>query len=139
MTCTLNGAKLVKPSDKRIDDIKRILEQGDNVLKGYLNNKVLIFPVYHEAAGKHGQVYQEIFSIRKTFRTYMPYVAYANVWGLPSLTIPIGVDEQGLLISIQIMSNTGQEDLLFQVGKILEMNFRGYIRSLKIDPTISHT
>lgn len=139
LSWALIGAKLFKPSDKRIDDIKRILEQGDNVLKGYLNNKVLIFPVYHEAAGKHGQVYQEIFSIRKTFRTYMPYVAYANVWGLPSLTIPIGVDEQGLPISIQIMANTGQEDLIFQVGKIIEMKFRGYIRSLKIDPTISHT
>jgi len=139
LSWALIGAKLFQPSEKRIRDITTILDQGDNVLKDYLHNKLLIFPVYHEAAGKHGHVYQEIFSIRKTYRTYMPYVAYANVWGLPALTIPIGVDEQGLPISIQIMANTGNEDLIFQVATRIEKKFRGYVRSLMIDPTISHT
>src|SRR5690625_7865415 len=39
LSWALIGAKLFKPSDKRIDDIKRTLEQGDNVLKGYLRSE----------------------------------------------------------------------------------------------------
>ncbi|MFZ3578743.1 amidase family protein [Virgibacillus sp. DJP39] len=64
---------------------------------------------------------------------YMPYVAYANVWGLPALTIPVGKDESGMPISIQIMSSNGNEDALFRLGKILEEQFGGYQRCTQLD------
>ncbi len=113
--------------------IRNILGEGDRRLDGYLNNRLLIFPVYHTAAPKHGKVYKEIFSIRKTFLKYMPYIAYANVWGLPALTIPVGTDENDMPISIQIMSKNGNESAIIQLGKILEARFRGYIRSTLFD------
>ena len=62
----------------------------------------------------------------KTFKKYMPYIAYANVWGLPSLTIPIGENRAGLPIAIQLMSKNGNEDALFQLGERLEKVFLGY-------------
>src|SRR5699024_208285 len=99
----------------------------------YLNDRLLIFPVYHTAARPHGEVYKEIFSIRKTFKKYMPYIAYANVWGLPALTLPIGTDENNLPISIQIISINGNEDKIFQLGELLERNFRGYVRYDQIE------
>jgi len=122
------GAKLFKPSKSRMREIKRILAEGDQEIKDYLHNRLLIFPVYHNGAPDHGKVFQEIFSIRKTFLQYMPYIAYANVWGLPSLTIPVGRDENDMPIAIQLMGSTDKEDALFRLGKMLERKFSGYIR-----------
>ncbi|HEX6922798.1 MAG TPA: amidase family protein, partial [Bacillales bacterium] len=75
----------------------------------------------------------ELFSIRKTFLRYMPYIAYANVWGLPALTVPVGVDEHGMPIGVQLISKNGNEDALFKLGEILEERFRGYVRCKKYD------
>ena len=122
------GASLFKPSSKRKKEIESIVSNGDKTLDDYLNERILIFPVYHSAAPKHGVVYKEIFSIRKTFQSYLPYVAYANVWGLPSLTIPVGTDNSGMPIGVQLMCKNGDEDALFQLGELLEKEFRGYVR-----------
>ncbi len=54
----------------------------------------------------------------------MPYVAYANVWGLPSLTIPVGADEAGMPIAVQLISKNGNEDVLFKLGEIVEKEFK---------------
>ncbi|WP_449355558.1 amidase [Virgibacillus natechei] len=133
LSWALLGSKLFKPSISRVKEVEGIIDNGDDELAAYLDNRLLIFPVYHSGALHHGKVYNEIFSIRKTFLTYMPYVAYANVWGLPSLTIPVGTDENDMPVSVQIMSGNGNEDAVFQIGKILEAEFRGYVRSDKSD------
>lgn len=133
LSWALIGAKLFKPSMSRIREIETIIKQGDDELSDYLKNRVLIFPVYHTGAREHGNVFREIFSIRKTFRDYMPFVAYANVWGLPSLTIPVGIDENDMPIAVQIMSMNGNEDAIFHLGKVVEENFRGYVRCSKLD------
>lgn len=127
LSWAIMGAKMFRPSRKRIREVESIIEQGDELLKTYLKNRLLIFPVYHSGALRHGQVFKEIFSIRKTFLQYMPYAAYANVWGLPALTIPVGTDENNMPISIQIMSSTGNEDALFRLGRLIEKKFRGYV------------
>ncbi|MEC5424951.1 amidase [Virgibacillus sp. C22-A2] len=127
------GAKLFKPSKNRIREIEAIIKREEDNLAEYLVDRLLIFPVYHSGALLHGNVFKEIFSIRRTFLEYMPYVAYANVWGLPSLTIPVGTDEHKMPISIQIMSCNGNEDAIFRLGKIIEKKFRGYIRCSRLD------
>ncbi|OZU88575.1 amidase [Virgibacillus indicus] len=123
------GSKLFKPSKGRIREIEALIEEGDKKVEEYLTNRILIFPVYHSTALHHGKVFKELFSVRKTFLDYMPYVAYANVWGLPSLTIPVGADEKGLPIGIQLISCNGNENAIFQLGKLVEKKFRGYIRA----------
>lgn len=133
LTWALIGAKLFRPSAKRVREIEEILHQGDEELDRYLDKRILVFPVYHRGAPVHGGLYQEIFSIRKTFLRYMPYVAYANVWGLPSLTIPVGTDGDGMPISLQLMSRNGNEEALFQLGEIVEKQFRGYLRCDRYD------
>lgn len=127
------GSKLYRPTKKRIEEINEIIMQGDEWINEYLNNRLLILPVYHTGALKHGQVYKEIFSIKKTFLLYMPYVAYANVWGLPSLTIPVGKDENNMPIGLQIISKVGNESAIFRLGSIIEKKFRGYRRCKKMD------
>jgi len=133
LSWALIGANMFKPSLKRKKEIESFIEEGDRVLHSYLKNRLLIFPVYHQTALKHGEVYKEIFSIKKTYTEYMPYIAYANVWGLPSLTVPVGFDEDHLPIGIQIMSRNGNEHAIFRLGKVLENKFGGYIRSPHYD------
>lgn len=128
LSWALIGASLFKPSDKRLKKIREFLQHGDHILEHYLRERILVMPVYHKTAPKHGVVYREIFSIRKSFRQYLPYVAYANTWGLPSLTMPLGSDEKGLPIGIQLISSNGNEEALFQLGEWMEKNFRTYQR-----------
>lgn len=128
LSWALIGASLFKPSSKRLKEIEDIIVGGDEVINNYLQEKIIISPVYHSAASKHGRVYQEIFSIKKTFQIYLPYIAYANVWGLPALTIPVGTDHSGMPIAVQLMSKNGNEDALFQLGEKIEEQFTGYVR-----------
>ena len=95
----------------------------------HLDKRLIVMPVYHTAAPQHGIVYKEIFSIRKTFLKYMPFVAYANTWGLPVLTVPIGKDNEGMPIGLQIIGKNGNEDAIFSLGSFLEKHFDGYSES----------
>lgn len=126
----LIGASLFKPSNHRLTQIQIKITEGDALLARYLENRILVFPVYHTAAPKHGVVYNEIFSVRKTFKKYLPYIAYANVWGLPSLTVPVGKDSEGMPIALQFMSKVGNEDALFQIGAHFEDMFATYERAI---------
>ncbi|WP_405102688.1 amidase [Oceanobacillus sp. FSL H7-0719] len=127
------GAKMFKPSKRRVREIDETIMQGDEWISDYLRKRLLILPVYHTGAGMHGQVFKEIFSIRKTYLQFMPYVAYANVWGLPALTLPVGKDENDMPISIQIISTTGNESAIFRLGSIIEKKFHGYRRCRRLD------
>ncbi|HLR61053.1 MAG TPA: amidase [Lentibacillus sp.] len=133
MSWALIGAKLFKPTTGKLREITAMIKQGDKTLSDYLKNRMLILPVYHTSAPEHGNVYREIFSIRKSFLQFMPYVAYANVWGLPSLTVPVDTDDDRMPIGVQILSRNGNEDMIFQLGKILEEHFRGYVRCSQLD------
>ena len=129
LSWALIGASLFKPSAKRTDEIKGLLEKGDALLDDYLEKRLMILPVYHTGAPLHGGVYKEIFSIRKTFLQYMPYTAYANTWGLPALTVPVGNDADGMPIAFQIIGKNGNEDAIFALGSYIEKKFGGYSRA----------
>lgn len=133
LTWALIGANLFKPSPSQLVKLKEKLDQAKLEIEAYLKNRVLILPVYHRTAPPHGQVYKELFSIRKTFLKYIPYVALANTLGLPSLTLPIGTDAEGLPISLQWITACGQEKALFSLAKLAEQSFRGYVRCTAYD------
>lgn len=133
LTWALIGANLFKPSTKRVREIEAIVKRGDRILDSHFKTRILIMPVYHRTALKHGELYKEIFSIKKTYMKYLPYIAYANVWGLPSLTIPVGFDRKQLPFGIQLISKNGNEQALFAIGEKLEKRFGGFKRSTVYD------
>jgi len=90
-------------------------------------------PTYHEAAQRHGKQYSELFSIKKTFMSYIPYITYANSWGLPSLVLPAGKDQDGMPLSLQLITKVGQEDALFQFGEWFEENIKAFERCKTYD------
>ncbi|MFS8610060.1 MAG: amidase family protein, partial [Planifilum fulgidum] len=133
LTWALLGTRLFRPSAKEWMRMSEELRGGEREVAAFLRNRVLVLPVYHCAAPEHGKVYAELFSIRKTFLRYLPYVAYANTFGLPSLTVPVGTDRSGMPIGLQLITAVGQEAALFQWGRRVEAAFRGYVRCTKYD------
>ncbi|MFS0784357.1 amidase [Bacillus sp. 1P06AnD] len=128
LTWALIGAKWLQPKKEQLEEIEKTIEQGNTLVEEFFHQSLLVLPVYHSAAPKHGQVFKELFSPRRTFQTFMPFTAYANVWGLPSLTVPVGEDREGMPIAVQIISSPKNENAIFQLGELLENQFRGYVR-----------
>jgi len=133
LTWALIGAGLFKPRPHRFAALKEDIKKGREAVREYLTNRVLLMPVYHSTAPAHGELYREIFSIRKTFLKYLPYVAFPNLWGLPALVVPVGSDQNGLPIGMQLISLIGNEQALFYFGRQLEEKFRGYSRCTTYD------
>ncbi len=129
----LIGMNLFKPNEKQVEQFHVEMQQLDKECDRYMDQAVMVLPVYHSAALPHGKLYKEIFSIRKTYLKYMPYISVANVLGLPALTVPVGTDKNGLPIAVQLVSAVGNEKALFHFGRILEQNFRGYVRCTNLD------
>ena len=48
------------------------------------------------------------------------YTVLANIAGIPALSLPCGMDEQGLSIGVQLMGRAFAEPLLYRVGHALE-------------------
>lgn len=48
------------------------------------------------------------------------YTFPANLVGLPAVTVPVGVDDDGLPIGFQVMAARGREDLVLRVAAALE-------------------
>ncbi len=129
-TWAVVGASLFRPKDGRIREIELTIAEGEKVLEEYFASRLLILPVYHSPAQLHGRVYREIFSLALSYKKYMPFVAYANTWGLPVLTVPVG-ESDGMPIGIQIIGHVGNEDAIFKLGELMVERFRGYVRALK--------
>ena len=73
------------------------LEQGHRELESLLGETdVLLTPAYSSSAKKHGKIYAEIFSAKKTFRWVMPFTALGNAYALPAVVIPCGRSKNGL-------------------------------------------
>lgn len=128
MTRVLVTANMMKPSRSKLRRIEQTIANDYEKIADYLDKKLIIMPVYHIPAPPHGTVIKEVFSPFMTFKRYMPFIAYANTWGLPALIIPVAEDSSGLPIGIQIISKVGNEDAIFKLGEIIEQKFRGYKR-----------
>ena len=49
-----------------------------------------------------------------------PYTSFVNVSGLPALALPMGVDDNGLPLGVQLIAGPGREDVLVAVARRLE-------------------
>lgn len=136
LSWTLIGTAMFRPSHAKWARLIDELHEADDAMARYLKNRVLVMPVYHTASRPHGQIYAEIFSIRRTFLRVMPYVAMVNIFGLPALTVPVGRDRRGLPIAVQLVSAVGNEQALFQAGRMLEKGFGGVKRCTAHDAVI---
>ncbi|MEM7336582.1 MAG: amidase [Chloroflexota bacterium] len=55
-----------------------------------------------------------------TVTELMRFVFVGNLTGIPAITFPVGYDNQGLPIGMQLMANHWQEDILFTAARFAE-------------------
>jgi amidase len=51
---------------------------------------------------------------------YTPFTSFANVTGLPAITLPVAVTDAGLPMGVQLVGRPGGEAALLSIGAQLE-------------------
>jgi amidase len=51
---------------------------------------------------------------------YTPFTSFANVTGLPAITLPVAMTADGLPMGVQLVARPGREDVLLSIGAQLE-------------------
>lgn len=55
---------------------------------------------------------------------YTPFTSFVNVSGLPAITLPVGVTEEGLPMGVQLVGRPGGEHVLISIGAQVERRLR---------------
>lgn len=133
----LIGTMLFAPSEKQLAWARAEVERGKRELSEMLGgpggDAVLLCPVYPSPAKPHGEVYNEIFHISKSFRRVLPYMALTTVYGLPCLSLPLGRSNDGMPIGLQLAALPGKEQLLLETAMVVERELGGYERCSSYD------
>ena len=77
----------------------------------------------YDAAFKKCESWKPIIADDGTMVQYMDYVAYSyviNATGHPTITVPLGLNKQGLPMGIQIIGRYYSESELLHLAKLLE-------------------
>ncbi|MEN1967410.1 amidase [Lentibacillus sp. N15] len=120
------GSNVFRTKRGHADKLKTKQDQFIAAGNRLLDKAVMVLPVYPTPAKKHGQLDRELFSNRFSYLKLMPYTVLPNALGYPALSVPIAMSEQGLPISVQLVSKQGNENALFYFGRQLEQSFLGY-------------
>lgn len=129
------GSFLFAPSQKNWQATVHALEQGFASLHEELTGGgVILSPAWPTPAPPHGQVVSALLSPTRTYRFMLPYAVLANVYGLPSMTVPCGFSSTGMPLSLQLTTLPGQEGELFAAAMQLETVFGGCRRCRWWDP-----
>lgn len=86
--------------------------------------------------GEHGVILQPPYS-RPAPRHYTPLLTpfdtgYTGLWsvlGYPATVVPVGFDDQGLPVAIQVIARRGNDHLTVAVAAALEQEFGGWTRA----------
>lgn len=92
--------------------VRRLIKETlDQVFTEY---QVLLCPVAPTAAPRLGEC------LRDPIRNYMADVdtAFANLAGLPAISVPFGRDDRGLPIGVQLVAGAFQDGRLLQIAKV---------------------
>ncbi len=99
------------------------LQSEANVLYGRLRRKlgpngILLIPPFTSPALKHNQTLAQPFDFA--------YCGIFNALGMPATSVPMGKDQHGLPIGIQIVSSLRQDPLTIAAANVLEQATEGW-------------
>lgn len=91
----------------------------DDLVRMLGSEGILIYPTHPRTAPYHHQTLLMPFNFA--------YTAIFNALGLPSTHVPLGLDQQGLPLGVQVISNHLNDHLCLAVAVELERAFAGWI------------
>ncbi len=108
----------------RRDTLSQALE------KFFMKYDFLILPVTPGPAIKHNPNHDPIVeeNVKMPYWDYFHYPMCFNVTGHPALTIPLGLNEEGLPVAIQLVGPLFSEQRLIQFAKLIKDTHEGYVR-----------
>ncbi|XP_022908985.2 fatty-acid amide hydrolase 2-like isoform X1 [Onthophagus taurus] len=83
------------------------------------DNGVFLYPTLHTSAFQHKAT---MFNV-----TGLAYTMAFNIFGFPSTHVPLGLNEKGLPIGIQVVANPNRDAVCLSVAEELERRFGGWI------------
>ncbi|KAI1730423.1 amidase domain-containing protein [Ditylenchus destructor] len=121
LTVILNLAKRILIADRKtINFYRDKSEQLKDEIHGILGQTgVLLYPAMATTAPFHYQPNFTIFNII--------YTTLFNVLGLPAISCPMGLNDNGLPLGIQIVGGPNSEPFLIAVAKEIEKAFGGWV------------
>lgn len=79
---------------------------------------VILCPLLLTAPPKHGWIYK--------LATQIPYTTAFNALGFPAVVLPIGYNDKGLPMAVQIVARPHEDEVALAVASELERMFGGW-------------
>ncbi|MCB0554640.1 MAG: amidase [Phaeodactylibacter sp.] len=73
-----------------------------------------------KALGLRQSLKSKIDELAEKIFSYIPYTAFANMTGQPSMSVPMHWTQDGLPVGVMFTADTGREDILFRLAAQLE-------------------
>jgi aspartyl-tRNA(Asn)/glutamyl-tRNA(Gln) amidotransferase subunit A len=106
-------------SGRDVENAKGVVARTRAALReGIGDDGVLLMPTTPQAAFAHTP---------RPPVTQAAFTALANIAGLPALSIPAGLDTNGLPVAVQLVGPPGSEAALIELGRALDAHLRGYV------------
>lgn len=119
---SLATALLEKLASGRRDDVPALLREAAELRTRFEEllgpEGLLLFPSHPRVAPKHRSPWLSPFDF--------VYTAAFNLFDGPATACPVGLSEEGLPLSVQVIANPDRDDLTMAVAEILESGFGGW-------------
>lgn len=106
------------------EDVERaeaiLARTRDAVLEAIGTDGVLLMPTTPQAAFPHSN---------RPPVTQSAFTAFANIAGLPAISVPAGVDEKGLPVAVQLVGPAHSEAALIALARTLDAGLNGFTPS----------
>lgn len=123
--CVLELFKDKKLAQKGLEKAAKLGQKLDQILNDPLFASVILMPTHPRVAPRHQLPYIRPFDFCLT--------AAINPFEYPASSIPMGLNQKGLPLSVQMISGSNRDKINFELAFALEKKFGGWSDCLQLD------
>jgi aspartyl-tRNA(Asn)/glutamyl-tRNA(Gln) amidotransferase subunit A len=105
--------------EDEVREAKKLLQRTREQVRKAVGEGVMLLPTAPQAAFLHGS---------RAPANQADFTALASISGLPALSIPVGRDETGMPVSVQLIGAMGNELGLIELARRLQAHLGGFLQ-----------